>query len=557
MTKYEKNHSQGVNMNSYQNFYQNFNLQDLKNTFFGDFDSSINPAIECCDRYAHSDKIALYYEGLKGEKEAMSFARLKSRSNQIANFLTDQGIKKGDTVAVMLPRTPELLAIIIGVWKLGAIYQPLFTAFGPQSIDKRLDSSHAKLLITDEVNRFKCAGLKNKPTIVTYNRKTVYQLDPNDIDYFQTINKYPISFEPVPMNGDDIFVLLSTSGTTGNPKPVGIPVKAMLAFKQYMDLAVDLRQEDRFWNLADPGWAYGIYYSVIGPLVNGNALFFYEGGFDAIEFVRVIDEYGITNIAGSPTAYRLLIGAGKEVWGSLKGKLRAVSSAGEPLNPEVIRFFKDELDVLIKDHYGQTELGMLVNNHHALEHHEKPGSMGHVMPGYKIAVLDDHGNEVSVNTPGILAVDMENSPILWFHGYHQVKTPAIKNGHYLTGDTVEMNEDGMVTYVGRNDDVITSSGYRIGPFDVESALMEHPAVLEVAVVGKPDPERTEIVKAFIVLGKDFTPSAALKEELSLFVKKSLAAHAYPREIEFLNELPKTPSGKVQRYILRSQEKRAS
>ncbi|MFG1511410.1 AMP-binding protein, partial [Halobacteriovorax sp. HFRX-2_2] len=296
-----------------------------------------------------------------------------------------------------------------------------------------------------------------------------------------------------------------------------------------------------------------LYYSVIGPLVNGNALLFYEGGFSTESTVRVIQKYKVTNLAGSPTAFRLLIGNGDEVSKAIKGQLRVVSSAGEPLNPEVINWFKNKLDVVINDHYGQTETGMTVNNHHELEHEIKPGSMGYAMPGYKVVILDENGKVAPPNTPGVIAVDIANSPIMWFKGYLKAETPAIANGFYTTGDTAEQTEDGRITYVGRNDDVITSSGYRIGPFDVESVLLEHPCVLETAVIGKPDPKRTEIVKAFVVLNKGFEASEELKEELSLFVKKGLAAHAYPREIEFIEELPKTPSGKVQRFLLKRRE----
>jgi acetyl-CoA synthetase len=230
-----------------------------------------------------------------------------------------------------------------------------------------------------------------------------------------------------------------------------------------------------------------------------------------------------------------------------------VSSAGEPLNPEVIRWFDANLAAPIHDHYGQTENGMMVNNHHGLKHLVRAGSAGFAMPGYRMVVLDDEGNELGPNQPGVLAVDIANSPLRWFGGYHEAETPAIVGGYYRTGDTVEYEPDGSVSFIGRADDVITSSGYRIGPFDVESALIEHPAVNEAAVVGVPDPQRTEIVKAFVVLAPAFKGSEALAEKLAQHVKKRLSAHSYPREVEFVAELPKTPSGKIQRFLLRKAE----
>jgi acetyl-CoA synthetase len=297
-----------------------------------------------------------------------------------------------------------------------------------------------------------------------------------------------------------------------------------------------------------------LYYAVTGPLLMGHATTFYDGPFTPESTYRIIKTHGITNLAGAPTAFRLLIAAGAEAALAVKGQLRAVSSAGEPLNPEVIRWFGEHLAAPIYDHYGQTELGMVVNNHHGLAHEVHPGSAGFAMPGYRVAVLDEQGAELPPNVPGMLAIDIAHSPLLWFTGYWQQSTPAIAGGYYRTGDTVEVEPDGRISFVGRADDVITSSGYRIGPFDVESALIEHKAVVEAAVIGKPDPERTEIVKAFVVLAAGFEPTEALAEELKQYVKRRLSAHAYPREVEFTEQLPKTASGKLQRFLLRNQEK---
>ena len=230
-----------------------------------------------------------------------------------------------------------------------------------------------------------------------------------------------------------------------------------------------------------------------------------------------------------------------------------VSSAGEPLNPEVIRWFAEHAGVTIHDHYGQTELGMVLCNHHGLAHPVHVGSAGFAIPGHRIVVLDEQGRELPAGQPGILAVDRERSPLCWFAGYHGLPTKAFVGKYYLSGDTVELNPDGSISFVGRSDDVITTSGYRVGPFDVESALIEHPAVIEAAVVGKPDPERTEVIKAFVVLATGYGPSAELEEQLRQHVRQRLYAHAYPREVEFVSELPKTPSGKLQRFILRNQE----
>ncbi len=363
----------------------------------------------------------------------------------------------------------------------------------------------------------------------------------------------PGTIAATPCTLDDPFLIMFTSGTTGPAKALLVPLKAIAAFVGYMRDAVGLRDEDRFWNVADPGWAYGLYYAVTGPLAMGLTTTFYDGPFTVESTYDTIAQLGITNLAGAPTAYRLLIAAGPQAAERVKGRLRAVSSAGEPLNPEVIRWFAEHLGAPIHDHYGQTELGMVLCNHHGLSHPVRMGSAGYAVPGHRVVVCSPDGDELGPGQPGILALDRTRSPLLWFSGYLGRETSAFAGRYYLSGDTVELNEDGSISFVGRADDVITTSGYRVGPFDVESALIEHPAIVESAVIGKPDPERTEIVKAFVVLRQDVEPSAALVEDIQLYVKTRLSAHSYPREIAFVDALPKTPSGKLQRFLLRNEE----
>ncbi|WP_234050993.1 MULTISPECIES: acyl-CoA synthetase [unclassified Xanthobacter] len=530
-----------------------FQLADVAALLDGDLEQGLNACIECCDRHVASGGTALDWESADGRRASYTFAQMKELSARFANLLTAQGIKPGDVVAGLLPRTPELLITILGTWRAGAVYQPLFTAFGPKAIEHRLKTSSAKLVVTDSHNRPKLDEIEKAPKAALVTRPGEPAPRVDDLDFHAELARQSPDFAPVLRKGSDLFLMMSTSGTTGLPKGVPVPLKALMAFTIYMRDAVDLRPEDKFWNIADPGWAYGLYYAVTGPLLLGHATTFYDGPFTAAGTYDVIRRHGITNLAGAPTAYRLLIAAGPQMAEKVKGQLRVVSSAGEPLNPEVIRWFAEHLDAPIHDHYGQTELGMVVNNHHRLKHEVHPGSAGFAMPGYRMAVLNEKGEELPPNVPGVLAVDMAHSPLLWFTGYWRQETPAMAGGYYRTGDTVELEPDGRISFVGRADDVITSSGYRIGPFDVESALIEHPAVIEAAVIGKPDPERTELVKAFVILREGVEPTDALAEELRQYVKHRLSAHAYPREIEFRTELPKTPSGKLQRFMLRNQE----
>jgi len=353
---------------------------------------------------------------------------------------------------------------------------------------------------------------------------------------------------PVMMTKDAPFLMMFTSGTTGTPKGVLVPIHMLRTVWAYMRYAVGLRDDDTYWNLADPGWAYGLYYGLCGALLVGHTATMSEAPFTVERTYEVIRRFGIDNLAGAPTAYRAMAASPLAVPGSL----RAISSAGEPLDPETASWLNRAFGAPARDHWGQTELGMVICDHNGLAHPRRAGTLGYTMPGWRATVLDADGKEQAAGTPGALAVD-RRSDLYWFAGYDQ-RTDQPFVGHYhLTGDSAVMRSDGAFQFVGRDDDVITSSGYRIGPFEVESALMEHEAVAEAAVIGRPDPARTEIVKAFVVLKAPTAPSDALAEQISQFVKQRLAAHSYPREIAFVDELPKTPSGKVQRFLLRQQE----
>ncbi|MDA7086162.1 acyl-CoA synthetase [Pseudomonas sp. SA3-5] len=540
-------------MQDYLSAARDFDLPSTAATTLAGSLDALNACVECCDRHALPGRIALFWEGRDGSSASYTFCELQEQAARFANFLQAQGVGPGDCVAGMLPRNVELLITILGTWRLGAVYQPLFTAFGPKAIEHRLQTSGAKLVVTDAVNRGKFDEVEDAPLLVNVAGAKGQGIQRGDFSFWAELERHSAEFEPVMRSADDPFLMMFTSGTTGLAKPLSVPLKAILAFVGYMREAVDLRPEDAFWNLADPGWAYGLYYAVTGPLAMGHPTTFYEGPFTVESTCRIIRKYAISNLAGSPTAYRLLLAAKAQAEPLLRGRLRAVSSAGEPLSPEVIRWFEGGLATTIHDHYGQTELGMVLCNHHALAHPVRLGAAGFAVPGHRVVVLDEQNRELPPGQPGILALDRPNSPLFWFPGYQAMPTKAFVGDYYLSGDTVELNEDGSISFVGRSDDVITTSGYRVGPFDVESALIEHPAVIEAAVIGKPDPERTELVKAFVVLQPQFRADAALAEELKQHVRKRLSAHAYPREVEFVDELPKTPSGKIQRFLLRNQE----
>ncbi|MDJ0950747.1 MAG: AMP-binding protein [Alphaproteobacteria bacterium] len=544
--------SRGTPVPDYSSFAAAFQLDDITRLFADDLKTGLNVCRECCDRHVEGDRVALYWEGVDGSSEVHTFAELRDQAARFANVLKAHGIGPGDRVAVMLPRIPELMVVALGVWRAGAVYAPMFTAFGPKAIEYRLERGGAKLIVTDPANRPKLEGIANVPPTMVVARRPDDAIAPGNLDFHAEMKAQEPDFEPVLRGADDPFLLMFTSGTVGSPKRVAVPHKALPSFVAYMKYAVDLGPEDKFWNMADPGWAYGLYYAVVGAPLVGCATHFYEGGFSVESTYHMLEKYGITVFCSAPTAYRLLMAAGGDMADTFRSRLRVACSAGEPLNPEAIHWVEEHLGCPVFDQYGQTEVGMVVCNHHGLRHPVRAGSMGLPMPGFRVVVLNESFEEVEPGESGRLAVDTTRSPLYFFQGYRGQKEAPVHGPYYLTGDTAELGQDGSLTFLGRADDIILSAGYRIGPFDVESCLIEHPAVAESAVVGRPDVERGEVVIAFVVLRPGHSGSPELVDELQQLARNRLSAHAYPREVVFVDELPKTPSGKIKRFVLRRQ-----
>lgn len=537
-------------MKTLEQAHQDFDYEVLISKSLVGTAQALNAYIECCERYVGSDKVALIWQAKDGRSEQWTFEQLAEASGKLANYFKHVGIQTGDCIAGLLPRTPELLITILATWRIGAIYQPLFTAFESKAIEHRLDTANTQLVVTNSEQRSKLNHIEVAQILTVYTDQHEKKFDP---DFWQEVDKQHATFEAVQLGFDDDFLMMFTSGTTGLAKSVPVPLKAVLAFKEYMLHAVGLTEEDSFWNLADPGWAYGLYYGITGPLALGHSIIMDERAFSVDNALEIIKKYKVSNLTGSPTAFRMFFGFKEKFDASIQTHLRVVSSAGEPLTPEVIHWFKQDLKVNIFDQYGQTELGMVIGNHHALQHPVKIGSAGFANPGHRFAVLNQKHEEVERGEIGTLAIDFSQSPLTWFKGYGGNNRKSFVGHYYLTGDTVKLNELGGIDFVGRADDVITTSGYRVGPFDVESTLLECVEVLESAVIGKPDIERTEIVKAFVVLKPQVAASAALANQLQDYVRSRLSKHSYPREIEFVEHLPKTSSGKIQRNLLKQQE----
>ena len=547
---------------SYSDYYHNFDMNALLTEIFGEhLDDRLNAYMACCGRHVRDgrgDNIALVHEDTSGNVTRMSFAELDKASAQVANLLLSYGVQVGDQVATMLPRTPELLTIVLATWRIGAVYQPLFTAFGYDSIKYRMDKANTKMVFTNQENRGKFDDLAKQTKMVLVGSKVDAQSWGDD-NYAEKVATQSQTVDAVSLDTDAPFLQMFTSGTVGKSKGVSVPLSALPAFYLYMRYAIDLRADDNYWNMADPGWAYGLYYAITGPLLLGVTTYFNEAGFDAQNTRDFMVRHKISNLASSPTAFRMMKSSGvfeaahhdNNNDNEAKLSLRCANSAGETLNTEVVNWVETYLNCKVCDQYGQTETGMTCCEHHALAHKCPVGSMGMALPGHTLVVLDDDMNILADGEQGQLAVVVSQSPAFYFRGYSWNEKDAFADDYYLTGDVVERHSDGSYWFSGRDDDIIITAGYRVGPTDVENTVLEHEAVAESAAVGVPDEVRGHTIKSYVVLKDGIEGTDEIAKEIQDLVRKRLSTHAYPREVEFVKELPKTPSGKIQRFLLRS------
>lgn len=506
------------------------------------------------------DKPAMLWVNQQGETRRYSFRDLKIESDRTAHLLHDCGISKGDRVFIMLPRIPEWWVLILALIKLGAVYTPAPTMLTPHDISYRLRIGGFVLVITDPENAYKVEeavreGSFNPQCMVVGGEMPGWISYPGEpasrTSHLTAAGDSPLR---VMTKSSDPLVIFFTSGTTGNPKMVLHDHSYPLGHIVTAQLWQDLRPFDLHFTISDTGWAKSAWGNLFGQWIAGAAIFVYDirGKFDPAEIPPLLEKYAITTFCCPPTIYRMLILLDLKQH-NLSG-LRHCVSAGEPLNPEVIRIWKEKTGLLIYEGYGQTETVLCIGAFPGREC--PPGSMGKPAPGWRIELHDKGGRSVGVNREGRIAISVDPRPVGLFSGYignEAANKKAFKKGWYYTDDKAAMDEDGNFWFIGRDDDVIKASGYRIGPFEVESALLEHPAVAEAAVVGSPDPIRGQIVKAFIVLKPGFLPSGQLVAGLQEHVKSVTAPYKYPRAIEFINSLPKTYSGKIRRNELRERE----
>ncbi|MGI9058125.1 MAG: acyl-CoA synthetase [Ktedonobacteraceae bacterium] len=535
--------------------------------FHLDVPEYFNFAIDVMDKWASNpEKLAMLWVGQNGEEQRITYDRFAERSSRAANAFAALGIQKGDRVLVMLPRIPEWWESVLGLMKLGVIPIPCTTLLTPKDIQFRSEVAEVQGFITDSEGAAKFDQVRDEcPTI-----KYAILVEPNaDVanregwtSYHQIADEASPEFTGSKTRSDDPCLVYFTSGTVGYPKMVlhthaSYPIGHTITGKYWLDL----HEDDLHWNLSEMGWAKAAWSNLFGPWIQGAAMFMQDarGKFDPIETLEMLNTYPISTLCAPPTAYRMMVL--DEPMAYMKTHppkaLRHCVGAGEPLNPEVIRIWQQATGMIIRDGYGQTETVLICANFPPIT--VKPGSMGKPSPGFDLSVIDDDGNELPPNKEGDIAIRVKPQRPTWmFKEYWrnpEATNACIRGDWYITGDRAYKDEDSYFWFVGRADDVIISAGYRIGPFEVESALKEHPAVAESAVIASPDEMRGEIVKAYIILAPGYTASPALAHEIQEHVKRVTAPYKYPREIEFVETLPKTISGKIRRVELREMEQK--
>jgi len=494
-----------------------------------------NIATDVCDKHPR-DKLAMVWESFDGSYRELVWGELQDLANQAAQVLRAHGIERGDRVAVVAPSTPETAAVFFGIWKLGAILLSMSVLYGDESIRHRLSDSGAALVVTDAANASRFD--ESNAQLLVLEADTLAGASTESID--------------CATSADDPAQLYYTSGTTGLAKGIVHAHRYILGHEEFV-YCHEVEEGERFHGMGEWAWAAGIA-PLLGPWRLGAVQCVYqrEAGFDPHKQLDFLSRRNVTNVFTTPTAMRAMMAiadAGKRY----PQQFRRVCSAGEPLNPEAIRWFREQYGVTVLDYYGLTESYPLVANYPFMEVRE--GSMGKPMPGWKVELLDEDERPVPRGEQGEICLLARSNPHFPL-GYWNRPTESEEvfgSEWFHTKDAARQDDDGYVWYEGRADDVIIAAGYRIGPFEVESACLEHPAVREAAAVASPDELRGNVVKAFIVLTFDHEPSDELGEEIKAFVRKRLSAYAYPRRIEFVDDLPKTLTGKIRRIVLRQRE----
>jgi acetyl-CoA synthetase len=529
---------------------------EVYNSFQWKIPKHYNLGVDICDKWAHQRyRLALIYESETGQVEKYTFRDLKQLSNRLASGLRAQGLTPGDRLGILLPQCPETAISHIAAYKIGAIAIPLFTLFGTDALAYRLSNSGAKGIVTDALNLHKILEIRQSLPQLQTILVTAGEIPDDVVDFWGLIEKGSADFQVIDSKADDPALIIYTSGTTGPPKGALHPHRVLPGHLPGVEFPHNFfpKEGDFFWTPADWAWIGGLIDVLFPSWHHGIPVLAHRAKkFDPEEAFHLIAKYGIRNAFMPPTALKLM----RQVKNPRQRhdfSMRSIGSGGETLGEELLDWGKETMGLTINEFYGQTECNLIVGC--CAEIMEiRPGSMGRAIPGHRVEVMDEDGNPVPAGSVGEIAVKGPD-PVMFLEYWQNPQATRNKfiRDWLLTGDLAKKDEKGYFWFNGRKDDVITSAGYRIGPAEIEDCLMKHPSVVMVAVVGSPDQVRNEIVKAFVVLKPGIAPKPELADDMQQFVKIRLAAHEYPREIEFVSELPMTATGKIMRKELKRLE----
>jgi acetyl-CoA synthetase len=530
---------------------------ELYKSFRWEVPARYNIARGCCARWAEDrSRIALHWEDESGAAAVYSFRDIQLAANRLSNALAALGVKRGDRVALLLPQRPEMAIAYMAIFQMGAIALPLSHLFGPEALEYRLEHAGASVAIAEPATLPSLWAVKDRLSQLRHVIGVGGAREDGVHDFDALLEKSASSFACADTSAEDPSLIIYTSGTTGAPKGALHAHRVLLGNIPGFVHSHDFfpQEGDMFWSPADWAWAGGLFDALLPSWHFGVPVLGYRGKFDAEKAYYLLEKYGIRNTFLFPTALKLMMKAFPQPKNKFSLNLRSVMSAGESVGTTVIDWAKENLGVTINEMFGQTEINYVVGNCQAAWP-VKPGSIGRPYPGHKVAIVNEEGAEVKRGEPGEIAIKREQDPVFFLEYWKNEQATKEKfiGDWATTGDQGKMDEDGYLWYQGRSDDLIKSAGYRIGPAEIESCLVKHPAVANAAVIGKPDEARGAIVKAFIVLQPGRLPSQPLMEEIQQHVRARLAPYEYPREIEFIDALPMTTTGKVQRKELRRRE----
>ena len=531
--------------------------REIYDAFRWEVPARFNIAAACCGRHAEGrDRIALYWEDENGASATYSYRQLQDQANRLSNTLAELGVGRGDRVAIILPQRPETAIAHIACYQMGAVAMPLSILFGPDALEFRLQDSEASVVLVDTASLPNLAQVRDRLPHLAHAIGVAGARESWVQPWEGLLGRASSRFAPLATSASDPALLIYTSGTTGPPKGALMPQRVLLGNLPGFVHSHNLfpREDDLFWSPADWAWTGGLMDALLPSLYFAVPLLGYRGRFDPQRALQLMQKYRVSNAFLFPTALKMMMKAVARPRERYALRLRSIMSAGESVGEAVFEWSREALGVTVNEMFGQTEINYVVGNSHTLWP-ALPGSIGRPYPGHRVACIDSGGNEVPQGEPGEIAVWDEDDPV-FFLGYwkNPEATRAKHSGLWCrTGDLARRDPQGNFWYQGRTDDLFKSAGYRIGPSEIENCLVKHPAVANAAVVGSPDAERTNIVKAFVVLTPGHAPSAQLEAELQQHVRVKLAPYEVPKEIEFIDSLPMTTTGKIQRRVLRQIE----